>query len=136
MKNIVDIMPYESIRSFVSGLREKSVWFSGNAPEGLVSLCKKDKTLLECSPVTILKSVKNDIELSGFEKCHIRDAAALCEYFAWLEKEVPKGAVTEISGATKLRELRAQMEDFVGLSFETISSVGPNGKRSRSTMIL
>lgn len=37
---------------------------------------------------------------------HIRDAAALCCYFAWLDKEVHKGNVTEISGATKLEEFR------------------------------
>ena len=86
----------------MSGLRDKSVWFSGNAPEALVSLCKKDKTLLQCTPVNLLKAVKNEVELQGFAKSHIKDAAALCEYFAWLEKEVPKGTVTEISGADKL----------------------------------
>ena len=35
--------------------------------------------------------------------------------------------VTEISGADKLASLRGEMENFVGLSFETISSIGPNG---------
>jgi hypothetical protein len=35
--------------------------------------------------------------------------------------------VTEISGADKLASLRGEMENFVGLSFDTISSVGPNG---------
>ena len=59
--------------------------------------------------------------------CHVRDAAALCSYFAWLEKEIPTGTVTEISGADKLASLRAEMENFVGLSFDTISSIGPNG---------
>ncbi|XP_015776757.1 PREDICTED: xaa-Pro aminopeptidase 1-like, partial [Acropora digitifera] len=36
----------------------------------------------------------------------IRDAIALCEYFSWLEREVPKNHVTEISGAAKLEKLR------------------------------
>ena len=35
--------------------------------------------------------------------------------------------MTEISGADKLASLRGEMENFVGLSFDTISSVGPNG---------
>uniref|UniRef100_A0AAR2LWH2 X-prolyl aminopeptidase (aminopeptidase P) 1, soluble n=1 Tax=Pygocentrus nattereri TaxID=42514 RepID=A0AAR2LWH2_PYGNA len=35
--------------------------------------------------------------------------------------------VTEISAADKAEELRSQQKDFVGLSFPTISSVGPNG---------
>lgn len=38
---------------------------------------------------------------------HIKDAAALCCYFAWLEKEIAKGHhVTEVSGAKKLDSLR------------------------------
>jgi Xaa-Pro aminopeptidase len=45
-------------------------------------------------------------ELEGFTACHVRDGAALCAYFAWLEKEVPKGTVTEISAAEKLLEFR------------------------------
>ena len=65
--------------------------------------------------------------LQGFINCHVRDAAALCSYFAWLEKQIPTGTVTEISGADKLASLRAEMEHFIGLSFDTISSIGPNG---------
>jgi Xaa-Pro aminopeptidase len=67
---------------------------------------------------------QNSAELEGFVSCHIRDGAALCAFFAWLEKEVQKGSVTEISAAKKLLEFRAQMRRFVGPSFETISSVG------------
>ena len=32
-----------------------------------------------------------------------------------------------LSGADKLASLRGEMENFVGLSFDTISSIGPNG---------
>jgi Xaa-Pro aminopeptidase len=35
--------------------------------------------------------------------------------------------VTELSAAEKLRECRSKQENFVGLSFKTISSFGPNG---------
>ena len=74
-----------------------------------------------------LKHTVNPLIFPGFINCHVRDAAALCSYFAWLEKEIPTGTVTEISGADKLASLRGEMENFVGLSFDTISSVGPNG---------
>lgn len=37
----------------------------------------------------------------------IKDAVALCEFFAWLEEELDKGhEVTEISAADKLEEFR------------------------------
>ena len=74
-----------------------------------------------------MKHTVNPLIFPGFINCHVRDAAALCSYFAWLEKEIPTGTVTEISGADKLASLRGEMENFVGLSFDTISSVGANG---------
>ena len=50
------------------------------------------------------------------ENAHIKDAAALCCFFAWLEKEVEsQRTVTEISAADKLAGFRAEQADFVGL---------------------
>lgn len=38
---------------------------------------------------------------------HVRDGVALCQYFAWLENAVKNNEyVDEITGATKLEELR------------------------------
>jgi len=44
-----------------------------------------------------------------------------------LEKTVPKGGVTELSAARKLKEVRKSQARFKGLSFETISSYGSHG---------
>ncbi len=76
------------------------------------------------------KAVKNSVELEGFRQCHIRDAAALCKYFAWLEKELIENKNTKISeaqAADKLEGFRSEISDFMGLSFDTISSTGANG---------
>ena len=69
-----------------------------------------------------MKAIKNDVEIAGMRNAHvrscdlayhlyglslqIRDAIALCEYFAWLEREVPKGDVTEVSAAHQLELYR------------------------------
>jgi Xaa-Pro aminopeptidase len=80
------------------------------------------------SPIADSKAIKNDVELEGMRSCHIRDGAALTEYFAWLENElVNKGTVlNEVDASDKLEEIRAKHKLFVGLSFDTISSTGPN----------
>ena len=132
VNNIVEIKPYEAITGYLSELRNKTIWLSNHASQALVSLCSsaqenKNRLQIECTPVTLAKAVKNQVEIQGFINCHIRDAAALCCYFAWLEKEIPSGAVTEISGSDRLAQFRGEMENFVGLSFDTISSIGPNG---------
>lgn len=78
------------------------------------------------SPVGDAKAVKNETELEGMRQCHIRDGAALSKFFAWLEDQlVNKGAtLDEVQASDKLEEIRKKHKDFVGLSFDTISSTG------------
>ena len=80
------------------------------------------------SPVGDAKAVKNVTELEGMRQCHVRDGAALIEYFAWLEEQLSNKQATldEVQAADKLEECRRKQEKFVGLSFPTISSTGPN----------
>ncbi|KAH6579732.1 hypothetical protein BASA61_010075 [Batrachochytrium salamandrivorans] len=81
------------------------------------------------SPIQTSKAIKTEAELEGFRQSHIRDAAALCRYFAWLENELvnKKSCITEADGADVLEKFRSELPNFVGLSFDTISSTGPNG---------
>lgn len=80
------------------------------------------------SPVSDEKACKNEAELKGMRDCHIRDGAALSEFFAWLEEElIVKGTtLDEVDAADKLEEYRSQKDKFAGLSFPTISSTGAN----------
>ena len=55
------------------------------------------------------KAIKNKIELEGMRACHVRDGAALSEYFAWLEEELigKKSKLDEVQAADKLEEIRS-----------------------------
>jgi len=44
--------------------------------------------------------------LQGLKNAHIKDGAALCSYFAWLEENISLGNLTEISAAEKLLSFR------------------------------
>lgn len=60
--------------------------------------------------------------------CHIRDGAALVQYFAWLEQKLlANEKIDEVESSDRLEQFRAAQEHYVGLSFATISSTGPNG---------
>ncbi|KAK3811248.1 MAG: Creatinase/aminopeptidase [Benniella sp.] len=88
----------------------------------------KGNTTEARSPVTDAKAIKNDAELEGMRQCHLRDSAALISYFAWLEEQLANGVeLDEADGAARLEQFRAEQAGFVGLSFDTISSTGPNG---------
>jgi Xaa-Pro aminopeptidase len=80
------------------------------------------------SPLADAKAIKTDAEMAGMRACHVRDGAALIEYFAWLENQLvaKKTNLDEVQAADKLEAIRSRHDHFVGLSFPTISSTGPN----------
>ena len=61
--------------------------------------------------------------------CNVRDCAAIIKYFAFLEKELRKEdhKICEYEGARILDNLRTKGDLHQGPSFDTISSIGPNG---------
>lgn len=128
----VQVLPYESVlselRTICSNLNSKEkVWISSKASHALSETIPKMLRLETVyTPVCIAKSMKNPIEIEGMRQAHIKDAVALCELFVWLEKEVPKGNITELDASDKAENLRSQQAKFMGLSFCTISSSGPN----------
>ncbi|CAL4980921.1 unnamed protein product [Urochloa decumbens] len=125
------------------------IWIdSGSCCLALYSKLSPDQVLTLQSPIALPKAVKNPTELDGLRKAHIRDGAAVVQYLAWLDNQMQenygasgyfneiKGAhkkenikgnkLTEVSVSDKLEGFRSIKEHFRGLSFPTISSVGPN----------
>ena len=80
------------------------------------------------SPIADAKSVKNDVEMAGMRAAHIRDGAALVEFFYDMSNHAKAGtAMDEVDAADLLESKRRAKDKFVGLSFPTISSTGPDG---------
>lgn len=140
-ENEVTVKPYKDIFGDAAALGEsaktkvdeggekKKFLLSNRASWALKRALGGDEMVEDIrSPIGDSKSVKNETELEGMRQCHIRDGAALTEYFAWLEDQLiaKKAKLDEVEAADKLEELRAKQKDFVGLSFPTISSTGPN----------
>ncbi|KAI1781452.1 aminopeptidase-like protein [Hypoxylon cercidicola] len=141
-ENGVVIKPYEDIFGDATALRKsatakktegtsdnKKFLISNRASWALKRALGGEDMVEEIrSPIGDSKAVKNETELEGMRACHIRDGAALIEFFAWLEDQliVKKATIDEVEAADKLEALRAKQKDFVGLSFSTISSTGPN----------
>uniref|UniRef100_A0A672QD35 Xaa-Pro aminopeptidase 1 n=1 Tax=Sinocyclocheilus grahami TaxID=75366 RepID=A0A672QD35_SINGR len=129
----IQCFPYESVYTELQAVcaalaPKEKMWICDKASCALTQVIPKShRSAIPYTPLCLAKAVKNPTEIQAMKMAHIKDAVALCELFAWLEKEIPKGMVTEISVADKAEELRSQQRDFVGLSFPTISSVGPNG---------
>ncbi len=74
-----------------------------------------------------LKAVKDETESAHIRRAMIRDGVALTQFFHWLEQNIGKTLITELSAAGKLESFRAAQDYFMGPSFATISSFGPHG---------
>ena len=86
--------------------------------------CKK----VECaSLVAQLKAIKNEVELEGTRKAMKQDGKALVRFFMWLEQNVGKQKLTEYDLMIRLKECRAEGENFMGESFGTIAGFNGNG---------
>ncbi|KAF5288586.1 hypothetical protein FQA39_LY15365 [Lamprigera yunnana] len=125
------IEPYnkvtELLKQSIENVKEGFVWLSNEANYGLTSIVPPKRLKTEITPPATMKAIKNSVEIEGMKNAHIKDAAALCCFFSWLEKTIHTETVTEISASNKLNDFRKLQKDHVGPSFETISSVGPHG---------
>jgi Xaa-Pro aminopeptidase len=108
--------------------KEKKCLISNKTSWALEQALGPDRCIESRSIIAEFKAVKSESEREGMRQCHIRDGAALCSYFAWLEHELiaKKAKLDEVDAASKLEELRSKNEHFKGLSFPTISSTGAN----------
>ena len=78
------------------------------------------------SPVGLRKSVKNPREIAGMREAHLQDGLAMERFLYWLQRSVAAGReITEWDAAVKLGQLRADLPDYRGDSFATISAYGP-----------
>ncbi|WGW03293.1 aminopeptidase P family protein [Tropicibacter oceani] len=92
-----------------------------------VAAALEGRTMIEADDPCILpKACKNSVELEGSRAAHLRDAAAMVRFLAWLDAEAP-GDLTEISVVQRLEAERRGTNALRDISFETISGAGPNG---------
>jgi Xaa-Pro aminopeptidase len=85
------------------------------------------KVLRGNDPVALLKAVKNATEIEGTRAAHRRDAVALARFLAWVDREGPSGALTEIDAVEALETFRRDTGALKDVSFPTIAGTGANG---------
>ncbi|MCF0199681.1 MAG: M24 family metallopeptidase, partial [Bacteroidaceae bacterium] len=83
--------------------------------------------LRRTSPIATLLMFKNETEINGYRSAMEKDGVAMVKWMKWTLEQVPKGGQTELSLAAQLEAFRAEQENFVGPSFESIMGYGPHG---------
>ncbi|MCC6000743.1 MAG: aminopeptidase P family protein [Pararhodobacter sp.] len=119
----VSIHPPEGFLPAASAIDGPVQYDPGTAPVALVRALRRGVPAAD--PCLMAKACKTDAELDGMRSAHRRDGAAMVEFLAWFDRAAGPD-LTEIDIATRLEACRQATGQLIDLSFDTISSTGPN----------
>ena len=124
----VETRPYDDFYPWAAALENVSVLLDRKVCNYRLcsSLRESVKIVAAPNPSALMKSIKNDVEADNTRAAHVKDAAAVCKFICWVQKNVGKLPMSELSAAEYLADRRAEQEGFVELSFDTICAYGPH----------
>ena len=124
----VNVRGYDEIIPALKGLEPdvKVLADASKLTAALMSALEKAEIIRAENPSTMMKAVKNDVELDNLRKAHVKDGVAVTRLMYWLKQNVGKIPMTEISVSDKLLALRQEQEHFISPSFNTICAYRAN----------
>ena len=127
-ENNIQVEKYEDIYGAVAAVKEQKILLEPDKVNyALSSSIDASNVVIEAmNPTSLMKAVKNPVEVENLRKCHIKDGVALTKFIYWIKKNVGKIELSETEAAEKLEEFRKAQEGYLGPSFSTISAYGAN----------
>lgn len=127
-ENKIQVEDYNSIYDAVSELHNQKLLLEPNKVNYALSasIDKSNEVIEAMNPTSLMKAVKNPVEVENLRNCHLKDGVALTKFIYWLKQNVGKFEFTETDAADKLEEFRKAQEGYLGPSFGTISAYGAN----------
>lgn len=123
----ISVAPYSGIWQALKEYEKDTLMIHTNKCNVAVALSIGKKVVYRSSsPIALMKAVKNEVEIKGFERAMLSEGVAMVKLLKWLKPAVDEGGVTELDVDAKLTELRSADTSFRGLSFATIAAYGEN----------
>lgn len=129
LKSSTEIMEYDKFYEYAEKLNGKRVMLDKKRVSyRLVNLLADCEIISRSNPCTLLKAIKNPVEIENIRYAHLLDGIAVTKFMYWLKNNVGKIKITENDAEKYIDNLRGQIggEHFIGLSFDTISAYGAN----------
>ena len=120
--NNIAIAPYDSIKDFLKNIpTNEKVLINEAFVAGILVSILGDKAVSGSSPIALLKSIKNNIQVENTRGIMVRDGVALVKLFMEIERRLKCGeSVDECDVANLSTKYRAEHELFFDDSFEPI----------------
>ena len=128
-ENHITTRAYDAIYEYVLDIpaNAKVLLSAGQVNYRIVSSLNEDITIIDKpNPTLLMKAVKNQTEVDNTRAAHVKDGVAVTKFMYWLKNNIGKTKITEISASDYLENLRKEQENFLGVSFNTISAYGAN----------
>lgn len=126
----VQIFPYGDIDKALAALPENCNILLDPKRNcfGLYRLIPKSAVVIQdINPTTHFKALKNATEIEQMRSAMIKDGVAMTRFFIWMEQNIGKIKITELSAAAQLQQFREQQDTFAGISFNTIGGYRGHG---------
>ena len=127
--NGISVHAYEEIEDYLNNFNAKSILVNPAKTNYAIhsAIHPGCRIISGASPVTLLKAIRNEQEITGIHAAMQRDGVALVKFLKWLEEAVPTGRETEISVDRKLHAFRTAQPLYMGESFDTIAGYKEHG---------
>lgn len=128
-KNHVTLKEYNAIVEDLKEIHNSYIWVElSSFNTALYTNIASDNTILnEISPIMHYRSVKNETEIRCMHSSQVKDGVAMVKFIKWVKENVGSDTMTEVSAQNRLYELRAEQDDYIEPSFETIAAYQENG---------
>jgi len=128
---LAEFVPISAFQSSLDALGQKGGKVRVDSATGAVALIRRIEAAggtvdVGADPISLMKAVKNEAEIAGSRAAHLRDGVAVARFLAWLDREAPKGQLTEIDAVEALEAFRSETGALKNISFPSISGAGPN----------
>lgn len=125
----IAVRPYDDVLDFLGSLpADVRVLISATRAPGAVATALGERAVIGESPVQLMKAVKNEVQIEGVRRAHVRDGVAMVRSIFEIKKKIADGEeLTEIDCADILERNRSEQDLYFDLSFDTIAGFGPNG---------
>lgn len=127
--NGVTVRPYEALAMDLTKLHKQTIWADlRSLNTKLYAQIATDNNIYNAlTPIMRYRSVKNKTEIKNLIHAHVKDGAAMVKFLRYVKEQAPKGKMTELSAQNELYRLRAEGEDYIEPSFDTIAAYQANG---------
>ncbi len=129
-ENGVEIAEYGEVKKYVEKIHKDTKifidpnkinrWLYNGIPE-------KCEIVEGMNITTKLKAIKNNVEIENLKRCYVKDGVALVKFLYWLDENIGKAKITEMSADEKLELFRREQKLFVEPSFDTIAGYKEHG---------